>query len=263
MSMTDFTLDSWPRPFFVPLPLKSFYFFVIYGTLDETFPAIPTEAYRSLGLPEGLELNFHALEDRVALREEFQHGTGWERLCSEAPQAVNAIQEAPACVVLRGELPDAEDLDRLRDCIGLIMFMLDNGGEAVCDVLTGDWYSSLDWRLLVFEEEHAAANSLIAFHSIEQLDGKLHLYTRGMRRFARPDLSIEDVQPEDESSRVAILSHIASNMIDGGSIPEGQQLQFPDLDVSLTCHWQGSLDDPLFYNFWLRLQLKTTDLVRT
>ena len=136
------------------------------------------------------------------------------------------------------------------------MYLLDNGGTAVCDVLTGTWYSSLDWRLKIFDDGAAAAGSLIAIQAIDEPDGTRRIYTRGMRRFARPDLSIEGVAPELEASWLAIIRFLAKNLIEGASIPNGQQLNFSDLGIRITSHWQGGLDDPLFYNFWLQLRLE-------
>jgi hypothetical protein len=251
--MTDEFLERWPRPLFVPLPLQSYFFFVIYGVLDESFPAIAHVDYRSHGLPEGLELVYHSLKDRPELRNHFQSGPDWDRLRLEFPEVVESIQEAPTCLVLRGELPDTDHLNSLRDCIGLIQFLLDHGGSAVCDVLTGNWYRGLDWRLQVFDEGSDAPSGLVSYLSIEQPDGSLHLYTRGMRRFARPDLSMRCVLPGDESRSLAMIQHLVESLIAGGSIPEGKQLRFPELSTSVTCHWQGSLDDPLFHNFFIGL----------
>ncbi len=253
--MTEKSLEHWPRPLFKPLPLQSYFFFVIYGVLDESFPAVPRNEYRTLGLPEGLELEFHSLAERPELRNHFQCGSPWEQFCIDAPDVVEAIQQAPNCIVVRGELPDTEHLDALRDCIGLIQFLLDHGGSAVCDVLTGHWYRGLDWRLNVFDVGAAASNAFVAFLSIEQPDGLLHLYTRGMRRFARPDLSMHHVQPGDESTCIAIIQHLVESLIAGASIPDGQRLRFPELATSVICRWQGSLDDPLFHNFSLELEL--------
>ncbi len=252
--MTDNILEHWPRPLFVSLPLQSFFFFVIYGVLDEAFPAIPHAVYRSLGLPDGLELAFHSLEERPELRDHFRCSSGWEQFCIDSHQIAEAIQLAPTCLVLRGELPDANHLNSLRDCIGLIQFLLDHGGLAVCDVLTGNWYRSLDWRLSLFDERVDASSALVAFLSIEQPDGRLHLYTRGLRRFARPDLSMYDVDQNDESTCMEIIQHLVQSLIAGGSIPDGQQLHFPELGSSITCRWQGSLDDPLFHNFSIALK---------
>ncbi len=248
------TLERWPRSLFVPIPLRSFYFFVSYGTLDETYPPIPHDRYRSRGLAEGLELSFFSLEDRPELKSDFQRGAGWEEFLASSAQTVESIQHASACLVLRGELPDADHLDSLRDSIGLIMFLLDHGGTAVCDVLTGSWYSSLDWRLRIFDEGAEASKALVALHSIEQPNGRLHLYTRGLRRFARPDLSMEDVRLDEEASRLKIIDHLVDGLIAGGSIPDGQRLHFPEFDTSVVCRWQGSLDDPQFFNFQVDLR---------
>jgi hypothetical protein len=238
--MTDEILERWHRPLFVPLPLQSYFFFVLYGVLDESFPAIARADYRSCGLPEGLELAFHSLEDQPEFRNHFQSGADWERLCCESPEVVEAILQAPTCLVLRGELPDTDDLNSLRDCIGLIQFLLDHGGSAVCDVLTGKWYRGLDWRLQIFDEGLNAPSELVSYLSIEQPDGLLHLYTRGLRRFARPDLSMRRIQPEGELRSLAIVQHLTEALIAGGSIPDGKQLRFPELSTSVTCRWRGA-----------------------
>ena len=253
--MKDQALEHWPRPLFVPLPLQSLFFFVMYGVLEESFPAISRADYRTLGLPEGLELAFHSLEERPELRSHFQSGSPWEQFCIDAPKVVEAIQHAPTCLVLRGELPDADHLNSLRDCVGLIQFLIDHGASAVCDVLTGCWYRGLHWRLRIFDQGPAASIAFVTFLSIVQPDGTLQLYTRGMRRFARPDLLIRGHGPSDEATCMAMIQRIVEAMIAGGSIPEGQTLRFPELGMSVTCRWQGGLDDPLFYNFWIELAI--------
>ena len=96
--MTDHSLEHWPRPRFVQLPLNALTFFAIYGALDETFPALPHQEYRSLGLPTGMELGHHLLSDRPELKEHFQSGAGWNHFCQESPQAMEALQHATACL---------------------------------------------------------------------------------------------------------------------------------------------------------------------
>ena len=57
-----------------------------------------------------------------------------------------AIQAAGECLILRGELEDQSNLNYLRDTVGLMTFLLDQGGIVVYDPQMFHWWEPGEWK---------------------------------------------------------------------------------------------------------------------
>lgn len=262
---SDDSLEFWPRTRFTPLPLRSLFYYVLYGTIDEILPDIPTQTYRSLGIPEGLKLNYYKQDTNPEMWEQFQVGEIWKELQSKQSKLANSIEQAPHCIILQGELADTDNLDSLRDVIGLITYLFDCGATAVYDVLTESWFDLLRWRTSVFDRGIEAIASMVAieaeFESTtlssnepNSATPQLHwLYTRGLRKFARPDISVRQVPTDQMASVNQVIDFLVSSMIDGVVIPHQQQLNFPELGLRIITRLTGELSEPVFHNFVLEL----------
>ncbi len=129
------------------------YYFVLYGNIDEVLPEVPSSDYRSLGKPEGIELNHYRRDTNPEMWTQFQTNAAWEELQTTNPSLSSACTESPNCIILQGELPDTDNLDDLRDVIGLITYLFDCGAVVVLDLLTQTWYDMIHWRPLFLKEE--------------------------------------------------------------------------------------------------------------
>jgi len=166
---------------------------------------------------------------------------------------LNQIRSAPECMQLHGEIPDPENLNYLRDSVGVVTCLLDHGGFAVCDPQQLELYDRERWRQEIFD---AGATNLFKhvriLYSAEQ-DGRWY-HTRGLRKFARPDISVRVVPLRYSDGVIKMCNRFILMQELGAQIPEGQEIRMASLPSGLVCHHQGSLDDPDFNNVHVEIR---------
>jgi len=253
-------LNTWSRSRYQALPLQQLHYFVIFGDIDESLPPLDSDRYRSIGVPEGVEMEFASRMESAELWEQFQKGPAWESLQSSSSSLGEAISQSPTCVVVRGQIADGDSLEPLANIVGVITALLDTGGHAVYDVLTATWFDSLTWRLSVFEPGLRGLSKLVVVHQEATKDNGYWLYTSGMRRFARPDVSFRHVQPSLVPACQKIVEYLVDGMLDGAVVPNGKILSFKASseerdELNVRCDLAGGLDDQHFYNFYLEISI--------
>jgi hypothetical protein len=254
-------LNTWTRSQYQELPLQQLHYLVIFGNIDESLPPLDSVRYRSTGLPEGMELEFASREESPELWDQFQKGSAWELFCESAPTIVDAIKNSPTCVIARGQIADSDSLEPLGNVIGIITSLLDSGGIVVYDVLTATWFDSLGWKMSVFEPGLEGLAKLVVVQQEAENKEESWIYTRGMRRFARPDISFRNVPNDATAEAELLVEFLIYRMMDGAVIPDGKELIFKDLPLALSgasplkirCNLAGNLDDPHFFNFFLEV----------
>jgi tryptophan synthase alpha chain len=226
-------LVSWPRPAFQPTGNKALVWYQIYGHFPDTVD-ISRGKYRCAGVPAGISLEHYWRTEHESVVTAFLRQPYFAAaLQRELPSLAGGVDSAPECTVIRGEVPDAANLDYLRDVVGLVAWFLDNGGLAVLDPQTLQWYGRDKWHAEIFERNEPAARQHVVILVSQDKDG-LWLHTRGMRKFARPDLSIRAVPAAQRDVAIELLNRHT----------EAQAAGQPGVPGQLT----GSLNDPDFNN---------------
>jgi hypothetical protein len=246
-------LESWPRPAFQPTGGKALIWYQIYGHFPDTVD-ISRSKYRCDGVPAGVTLeNFwRGDHDKVVtafLKQPFFASS----LKREFPALAETVPSVPECTIIRGEVPDSANLDYLRDVIGLVTWFLDHGGLAALDPQTFQWYDRDRWRREVFEPNAPAPGRHVVILVTENSD-TLWLHTRGLRKFARPDLSLRGVPAQQRDTAIALLNRLIEALAHGETITDKQELRVDSLPGALTCHPAGSPDDPDFNNTHIEIR---------
>jgi len=246
-------LEAWERKHFEPGGGDAFLFYVVYGPVDTAAP-LSRSKYRSNGLPRGLDLMAYGPKSNPEVPASFREGFLWEQLRATNPILADTIAAQDSCIVLRGTFPDPENLNYLRDTVGLITHFLDNGGVGVYDPQMFKWWPRDRWRELIFDP----AGPVPSHHSVilvsEDSRDTQWLHTRGLRKFGRPDLSVPQVQESQKDAFVDLCNRFIELQAFGGIIPEGQEIRMRALPEGLTCHHAGNLDDPDFNNVHVRIE---------
>jgi hypothetical protein len=159
---------------------------------------------------------------------------------------------------VHGEIADQPNLNYLRDVIGLVMFTLDHGGIAVCDPQQFKLYDADQWRRDIFEPGSSNLLRHVVILTSEE-EGSANVdrtwyHTRGLRKFARPDLSVHNVPREYTNAVVDLCGRFIELQTLGGRIPEGQEIRMKSLPPGLICHHAGSLEDPDFNNVHVEIR---------
>jgi hypothetical protein len=239
---------DWPRPYFKQLGGKPFLFFVIYGKFGN-LPSLSASEYRSAGLPSALDLSHYDAEQHSHVLARFQEGYLWNKLQAGNPVLAGRIVESTECLILRGEIEDGDNLNYLRDSVGLLTFLLDQGGIAVYDPFMFQWWEPEVWRERIFAPAGPVPRHHVVLLTSEETPAPLNwFHSRGMRKFGRPDLSIHNVPAKRQEAVIDLCNRFIEWQAFGGVIEEGQEIRMRSLPEGMTCHHAGYLDDPDFNN---------------
>lgn len=176
-----------------------------------------------------------------------------EALRHTTPNLQRAVARAPTCLRVHTDLPDPDSLVYLRDAMGLLAYLCDQGAVAVLDAFRLKWWVPGEFRRVLFTPDEPNPTEQTLLLRTDDDDG-LWLHTRGMRKFARPDVSARRIPPRFKDAFVEALTGLVQVMAGGVVVPEGHPLTWAALPPDVTCHHQGSLDDPDFHNVHLELR---------
>ncbi len=240
---------AWQRPHHVAVDDSAFLLYWVFGAFQ---PGVEIDArgYRTRGLPTGVSGQVY-LHDSV-------RGTAPDPLAdpmgallrAKAEATFDAARATPHAMLIRGELPDQVNLLYLRDIIGFIQSLIDAGGVAVLDVQSMALRNALQWRESMFAPDAPRAlNEVVMLRSKDDHHaGRAWLHTRGLRKFARPDLSIRNVPQDAVFNAQLVLERAADYLIAGGVFAEGGEVRMSVAPPGLIAHTVGDLDDPDFNN---------------
>ena len=254
----DAPLPSWAREHFQATGAKARVWYQVYGHFSDTIE-ISRGKYRCNGVPDGVEVGNHPRTDHEEAATSFLKQPFFvAQLHRELPALAQTVESAPDCTIIRGEVPDSPNADYLQDVVGLVTWFLDNGAVAVLDPQTLTWYDREKWRSRVFEPNgFVPARHVMLFFSEEKGGADKNLFwfhTRGMRKFARPDVSIHNVPAQNQGAAIDILNRLVEAQAFGQVITDGQSIATQLLPASLTGHPAGNLDDPDFNNTHIEIE---------
>ncbi len=248
--MTEITpTPDWPRPYWQPGAgedaLLQFY---VFGKFEREL-VIPAQRYGSPGLPAGVELKRYPNLELRKWEGYPLNGSLGEILREDAPETFEQARVAPEVLLVRGQLADRASLDYLRDTLGVLAALLDVGGRAILDPQIMGLFGAAAWRERYLVPGGAPPrNHVLILRSDEEGGERSWVHTRGMRKFARPDLSFRQV-PAHELERAGLLCEkLVELQALGTRFVAGQALEVEGMAQALTAQPGGSLDDPAFNN---------------
>lgn len=251
-------IATWERSYYEPGGGDAYVFYTVFGDFGNLLREfrLSRSRYCSNGVPSGIDLWGCKRPDDREYLDGFLEGPVGKRLEERSPDLFASVRKAPAGIVVRGSIPDPETLNYLRDLVGVLTYLLDNGGTAILDLLTVEWWTPERWRAQIFDPHAAVPThhvSILETHEEDQGESRW-FHTRGMRKFGRPDLSIRNVPAEHREAVVEMFNRFITLQALGGIIPEGQEIRIADLPASMTCHHAGDMDDPDFNNVYLEIR---------
>ena len=249
---SDDPLTIWHRKFYRPGGGNAFLLYAAFGDFDLTCK-VDAEKYRTSGLPDGVEIRAYNREQHQAYISSMYDGWIGNYLRRTSPALYEAVDSAPGCLMLRGEIADPDSLLYLRNTIGLLTALLEaNDAAAILDMQALAWHSRQEWHDKIFApDQPLPRNHAIILFSEEEDGNGLRIHTRGMRKFGRPDVSMRHVAPEDKDKYIDLCNRFIEMMAFGEVVVEGQAIKVAGVPLGLTCHYQGNLDDPIFNNVYI------------
>ena len=157
--------------------------------------------------------------------------------------------------MLRCSLADQPALAYLRGLVGTIAALTDLGGAVVVDPQTLSMFEAAEWRRRFFADDVFSARDhvLILCDDDERNAGRVYVHTRGLRKFARPDLAIRNVPPAAASAAGELAARFVDFEAAGGLVGDGHQVDIDGAPRGMVVRAAGALDDPEFNNRHLAL----------
>lgn len=175
------------RQYYADIGYKPFLFFVIFGvTADDIHPS--RSRHHVNRLPESLEISMLNRPEHSEYIDGFFSGEMGKVLRESSAELYEKCLASENCIIIKGRIEEDSSLDYMRNVIGIIQSLMEEGAAGVLDLPTFSIYSPPSWKDRFFEKEVNAQNHVKILYSQEP-DG-YWLHTRGMAEFGRPDFSI-------------------------------------------------------------------------
>lgn len=243
---------DWSRPHWTRDEAKAMLLYFVFGGFAAE-PQLDLSAHGSHGLPPEVEMR---RIPKAALAHWEGHplrGALGEILREGNPAAFELARKAPECLMLRGELADADSLAYVGDTLGVVAALLGAGGAAVVDPQILEIFAADEWRTRYAGDAVAASRNHVLILCQDDAGGSAWIKTRGMRKFARPDISIRRVPQAEVQRAGAVASQLVEFGMRGMRFGDGSVIEAEGLPGGLKITRGGSLDDPEFNNTHLEL----------
>jgi len=249
------TAPHWPRPQWKDSGAKAFFLWFVFGDFADDF-RIDAAQYRTRGAPAGVDVMRY---EHAAIRpwDGYPLGGSMGTLFKSENEALFTRALATRdCLMLRGEIADPADLDGLRDVVGTITALGDLGGAAVVDPQMLSLFDPAEWRTRFFESGEFVSRDHIAILASkdEGAYNRQWIHTRGMRKFARPDIGIWNVPADYAGHAGQLAERFADFQALGGIVEEGREIVIDGLPANMRVRHGGSLEDPEFNNVHLAIR---------
>lgn len=239
---------AWPRPGWRDGGDEAFLLWFVFGSFDPGF-VIDAHRYRTRGTPPGIDVVRYENQALAHWDGYPLAGTLGRLLWEEDARLFERAKSARDCTMLRGSIADPPDLDALRDLVGTITALIDGGGVAVVDPQILSMFDAAQWHERFDEDAfHTRDHVLIMCSEDERNEGRSWVHTRGLRKFARPDVSIRNVP----AAAIEVAGELAERFADfqarGGVVDEGREIEVSGVPRGMTVRVFGAPDDPEFNN---------------
>jgi hypothetical protein len=238
--MTPIAVPDWPRPHYQPSPSKASLFYLVFGE-PPAHLNVKRARHHVDELPPQLTVSIHARGDDAAWFDGwFSPPVGLEIPLVFGADA-EAVYRAPRVAAVRAEFADPNSLAYLRNAVGVVSAIAEEGAVAIFDVSALTWWRPDEWRRRFVERSEFRIGDHI-FTSVSEEPGgagTLSMQTRGMRKFGRPELLVRHLPgPRDldgPAVRAAseVMDGLANYAARGGVLADGQTMRLDRYDATI------------------------------
>ena len=236
--MTQSGVPDWPRPHHTPSPSKTSLFYLVFGE-PPAHLNVKRARHHVDELPPQLTVSIHGRGDDPAWFD------GWfsPPVGLEIPHVFGAdaqdVYRANRVAAVRGEFSDPSSLAYLRNSVGVVSAIADEGAVAIFDVAALTWWRPQEWHRRFVERSEFHIGDHIFTAVAEDAGGGTRLQTRGMGKFGRPELLVRHLpgprDPDSPAVRAAaeVVDGLANYLARGGMVADGQTMHLERYDSTI------------------------------
>lgn len=216
--MADQPVPVWPRPYFKASQQTTKIFFACFGSAPLADLEIRGARF---GLPnQELAARVDVREhQRAATREWFEgwwHGAFGALAEQDLGEDLPLLTTSNVCFTLGLELPDQGDMAPLQTVWGLSRWLCARGANVVLDVHAFRFRTRADVDALGFDESDILRDVKIVLETDANEEGLHLLHTRGLCKFARPELMCF-IRPDDSGLMGRLMNQVARTLMEGAA----------------------------------------------
>lgn len=226
----------WARPHWTPSRRQAQLFYLVVGP-PPVEPALSRSRHHVDAIEPELDVRAHRREDAPEWFAGWFDGPIATSLDGVFGPAAGDVRAAGALTTVRGVFDDRDSLDYVRNTIGVVSAIAEAGAIALFDAVALTWWRPAMWQeCFVARSEFRIAEQIqvIASDDPEFRPG-LWMHTRGMAKFARPEVQVKHVPDETRALGPAtrkagqLVNRIAEHLALGAVIRDGQTMGFPGM----------------------------------
>ncbi len=216
--MADRELLVWPRPYFKATEQLTKLFFVCFGQA----PLASVEIVgRRFGLPRQelaaqVDVREHRRQAKPDWFESWWSGAFGAIAEQDLGDDLPLLTTSNVCFTLGLEVPDQGDLAPLQTVWGLSRWLCARGASVVLDVHAFRFRTRADVDALAFDGSDVQRDVKIVLETEPTHEGLHLLHTRGLCKFARPELMCF-IRPDDASLMGPFMNQIARTLMEGAT----------------------------------------------
>ena len=242
---------AYERPYYEDINYRPYLYYVVFGVKDEELQ-VSRERHHVDAFPEGLDFLFYNRSEHGDYLNELLGGTLGEVLDRDDHDLYTAVRQTERWAVIRGEVQEDADLHYMRNAIGFVQALVENGAVGVLDLQTLHLMTAETWATEFFQPEFTPFDHATILVS-EMDSGALWLHTRGMRKFGRPDISIENVPKNDMEMAAKVVNQMIYYGVLGAFFARPFKLHTPDGACIVQPEFVDDMECPDFNNAYYRI----------
>jgi len=242
------------RPYYQDTGRRPFLFYAaIGGAADELH--VSRSLHRVEELPEGLEVACLQRPEYSSYMDNLLGGSLEMILDRQNHELLKKAKAERSWLVIHGEVAQDTTLDYLRNAIGFVQASVETGAVAVLDLQSLELFSVKEWVEKIFSWKFHPCCHINAMISPNE-DGTYCLHTRGMRKFGRPDIGLENVPLGELERAKAIANQIIFFSVQGAVFSRSARLHLGETEIcDIHPKLTGDMEDPNYNNehyqlFW-------------
>ena len=251
---------SYERPYYEDLNYRPLLFYVIFGVKNEELN-VSKERHHVDTFPESLDLIFYNRSEHSEYMSSLIGGSLGEILKEDNPVLYEEIKNADTCAVIQGEVQNDVDLNYMRNAVGFVQALLETGAVGILDLQTFSLLTPQEWTENIFLKEFDPYDHVVILAS-EMGDGSFWFHTRGMRKFGRPDISMEGVDKDAVDNAVQVVNQMIYYGALGAFFSRPTKFNIhTGLAYIIKPNYIDDMDDPDFNNSYYRVSWHECEVI--
>jgi hypothetical protein len=241
-------MENWNRTLYMENEQKPRVFFIVFGFENEL--SVSRSKHRVSQIADDIDIRKIERQVDSEYIEGFINGSLGDLLIEKEADFVEKIKSANSIMVISGKIIDDTNLNYLRNCIGIVESMLENGAVGVLDIFTLRWMNIKEWQQEYFNDlELNPKRHVIILYSHEE--NGIWIHSRGMIKFGRPDISILDVPKDKFEDAQKVVNRFIEYEAMGGVYDLGKEVKMENIPSGIYFSLNDNFDNLDFNNVFI------------